>query len=159
MKQSDADALNELIQSIKDRYIEIKTKAENDLEIDEFDLDSAVLAIPKLHGKWLDLFTENTIFLKDLYSLKEKTKLERWKYYSGKQTDRYVAENGIIHEKILKTDIDKYLAADDKLKLVNDACTHQKALTDYIEKVLKEIGNRNFHVRAIIDWRRFQAGA
>lgn len=159
MKQSDADALNELIQSIKDRYIEIKTKAEEDLEIDEIDLDSALLAIPKLHAKWLDLFTENTIFLKELYSLKEKTKLERWKYYSGKQSDRYVAENGIIHEKILKTDIDKYLAADDKLKLVNDACTHQKALTDYIEKVLKEIGNRGFHVKAIIDWRRFQSGA
>jgi hypothetical protein len=158
MKQSDIDALNELIDSIKSRYEEIKCEAEKDLEIDEFDLDTSLLAIPKLHGKWLDRFTENTIFLKDLYSLKEKTKLERWKYYQGKQTDKYYAENGIVHEKILKTDLDKYLSADEKIKMVNDACTHQKALTDYIEKVMKEISNRNFHIRAIIDWRKFTNG-
>jgi len=107
----------------------------------------------------LAVFTDETITLKNLYSFKEKTKLERWKYWMGKQTDKYYAENGLQHEKILKSDVDKYMAADDKLELVNDVVTRQKALVDYVEKVMKEIGNRGFHIKSIIEWRRFTSGS
>jgi len=151
--------LEDLKEGIQANLDAVKKEAEKDLEIDEFDLDTALLAISKLHGKWLSKFTDETIILKDLYGFKEKTKLERWKYYQGKQTDKYYAENGIVHEKILKTDLDKYLSADDKLTLVNDVVTVQKALVDYIEKTMKELGNRGFHIRSIIDWRRFTNGS
>lgn len=151
--------LEELKQSIRYNLEDIKKEADKDLEIDEFDLDAALLEIPKLHGKWLSTFTDETVILKDLYGFKERVKLERWKYYQGKQTDKYYAENGIVHEKILKSDLDKYLGADDKLTLVNEVVTMQKALVDYIEKTMKEIGNRGFHIRSIIDWRRFTSGS
>ena len=159
MKQEDADALKEMIQTIMTRYEEIKDQAESDTEIDEFDLDRELLRTPKLHSKYLNLFTENTLYLKDLYSFKEKVKLERWKYWQGKQSDRYYTDNGPVHEKILKTDLDKYLGADDKLKLVNDACSAQKAICDYLERTLKEIGNRGFHIKSAIEWRKFCNGS
>lgn len=153
------EQLEELKESIQDRLEQVKKQAENDLEIDDFELDRALLDTPKLHGVWLTMFTDETINLKELYSLKEKVRLERWKYYQGKQTDEYVAKNGIIHEKILKSDLDKYLNADSKLSLVNDIVTVQKALVDFIEKTLKEIGNRGFHIKSVIDWRKFSSGA
>lgn len=153
------EQLEELKESIQDRLEQVKKQAENDLEIDDFELDRALLDTPKLHGVWLTMFTDETINLKELYSLKEKVRLERWKYYQGKQTDEYVTKNGIIHEKILKSDLDKYLNADSKLSLVNDIVTVQKALVDFIEKTLKEIGNRGFHIKSVIDWRKFSSGA
>lgn len=159
VKQADVDQLNELIKSIETRYQEIRKQAEIDVEIDEIDLDRSLLDLPKLHAKYLNLFTENTLFLKDLFSLANKTKLERWKYLNGKSTDKYYADHGPVHEKILKTDLDKYMAADEKIKLVNDAIAHQKGLTEYIEQTMKELRNRSFHVKAIIDWRRFQSGS
>lgn len=145
--------------SIKERLTWVKQQGENDLEIDDIDLDKTLLSIPKMHGKWLGIYTDEVHNLKNLYSLKDKIKLERWKYYSGKQTDSYIAENGIVHEKILKTDIDKYMAADPKLELVDSCIMVQKSITDYIEKVMKELGNMGFHVKSIIEWRKFTSGA
>lgn len=157
----NAEAMERLVvfkQSLMDNLKAIKESAAKDLEIDEVDLDSEVLGIPKLHSKYMNIYTDETINLKDLYGMKEKVKLERWKYWQGKQTDEYYAKNGVVHEKILKQDIDKYLAADDKLSLVNDIVSVQKALVDHVERVLKEIGNRGFHVKSAVEWRRFTSG-
>lgn len=157
--QDDAkQQLEEMKDTIMERLAEIKKEANKDLEIDDIDLDKALLDTPKLHSKWLSYFTDETMNLKDLYGFKEKVKLERWKYYMGKASDKVYAKDP-LHEKILKTDVDKYMGGDEKLTLVNDIIATQKALTDHIEKVLKEIGNRGFHIKGIIEWRRFCAGA
>lgn len=153
------EQFDEIQSSIQDRLQQVKDMASSDLEIDEFDLDKALLDIPKLHTKWLTMFTDETINLKELYGFKEKIRLERWKYWQGKQDDQYYAKYGLLHEKILKSDIDKYLASDPKLTMVNDIVTLQKALVEFIERTLKELGNRGFHVKSIIDWRRFSSGA
>lgn len=162
MSSIQAEVQNQL-EDMKDTIMErlegIKVEADKDLEIDDIDLDRALLDTPKLHAKWLSYFTDETMNLKDLYGLKEKVKLERWKYWMGKQSDQYYAKNGLVHDKILKSDVDKYLAADDKVSIVNDIIAAQKGLVDYTEKVLKEIGNRGFHIKSIIDWRRFTSGA
>lgn len=150
---------SDMFKSLSDRLDFIKKQGTKDLEIDEIDLDSTLLAIPKLHGKWLSMYTDEVQNLKNLYALKEKTKLERWKFYCGKQSDSYIAKNGIIHEKILKTDVDKYLSADPKMERVDRCISVQKTITDYIEKTMKEIGNMGFHIKSIIEWRKFCSGA
>ena len=158
MNKETKEKLNEIKESLKESLKEIKIQAEKDLEINDIDIDNSVLDTPKIHNKYNNLFTDHTLHLKELYGLKEKTKLERWKYWSGKQTDRYYAENGIVHEKILKSDVDKYLSADEKMILVNEIIAIQKAIVDYLERCIKEIQSRNFHIRACIDWRKFTSG-
>lgn len=144
--------------SILDKLEQTKLKAGQDLTIDEFDIDRALIDTPKIQTRWLNDFTNETMALKELYGLREKVRLERWKYYQGKQPDSYYAKYGIVHEKILKTDIDKYLGADEKMSLVQDLVSAQKALVDYIENTLREIRNRGFHCKSIIEWRRFTSG-
>lgn len=148
----------ELKVSIRERLDDIKDLSKKDLSIDEFELDTALLQTPHLHGKWLSMYTDETINLKELYGLKERVKLERWKYYTGTQTNEYIAKNGILHEKILKSDVEKYLNADSKLSLVNDVVSMQKALTDYLEQTIREIRNRGFHIKSILDYRKFISG-
>lgn len=151
--------LLELKSELKQTLEKIKTDSDKDLEIDDIDLDRAVLDTPKLHNKYNALFTDATLNLKELYAFKEKIKLERWKYWGGKQSDKYYAANGLVHEKILKGDLEKYLSADDKLILVNDIVSTQKAICDYLERCIKEIQSRNFHIKAAIDWRKFTSGS
>lgn len=148
----------DFINKIKSRYEEVKKLADVDLTIDEMNLDTAVLDTPKLYAKWLNMFSEELLNYKKINDLRDKIKLERWKYYDGKQTDKYYAENGIIHEKILRSDIDKYLNADSKYQKINEICNAQKVMSDYIEKVMKEISSRNFHIKSAIEWRKFMAG-
>lgn len=151
--------LSELVNHLTKSYEKIKESAQEDIKIDEFDLDREVLRTPNIVYKYNNLFTDHTINLKDLYSLKEKTKLERWRYWSGKQTDRYYADNGIVHEKILKSDLDIYLNADEKLTLINEAIAVQKAIVDYLERTIKELNSRNFHCKVALDWRKFTSGS
>jgi len=153
-----SDQLKETAFSIAQKLDEVKTQSSVDLIIDDNLLDDSVLAIPKLYSKYLNQYTSESIILKELYALKDRLHLERWKYYQGKSTDKYYAEHGIIHEKILKSDLDKYLDADPILQAVNLVITYQKSLVDHLEKIMKELSNRNFHVKAIIDWRRFVNG-
>ena len=108
--------------------------------------------------KYNDAFTDESLALKDFYGFRRKVELERWKYWSGKQTDKYYAKNGIVHEKILKGDIEKYLKADEKMALVDELISIQKAIAEYLERCIKELQSRNFHCKVAADWRKFTSG-
>lgn len=150
--------VQEVGDEIKANFETIRAMADKDVQIDTVELDQSLIEVPKLYSKWSGLLADETLKLKDLYSFKENVKLERWKYYSGKQTDEYIAKHGILHEKILKTDIERYIACDEKISLVNDICSLQKALVDFVERTMKELGNRGYHIKSIIDWRKFTSG-
>jgi hypothetical protein len=150
--------LTEMRDGLKDILNEIKEASNDDLNIDDTDLDHAVISTPRLHMKYNQLFTDHTLTLKELYGFREKVKLERWKYWMGKQTDQYYNTHGVVHEKILKTDVDMYMAADEKMLLISEIVGVQKGIVDYLERCIKEIQTRNFHCKVAVDWRRFTQG-
>lgn len=150
--------LESLAKTLKEDFQKIKDLAVKDVQIDEISPDSTLVNLPKLKSKWSVMLSDETIALKDLYTFKENVRFERWKYYNGKQTDQYIAANGVLHEKILKSDIDKYMAADVKLSLLNTVISIQKEKVDFIERTLKDIGDCGFHIRGIIDWRKYVSG-
>lgn len=145
----------DMLELVKSDFEQIKKEIEKDLEIEEFDLDKSLLDIPKLQTKWSSRLADETLVLRDLYNTRRTIELERWKYYNGKQTDKYLSEYGVVHEKILKSDIDKYLSCDPKMHLINSIVNVQKEKVDFIERGIKEIASRGFHIKSIIDWRRF----
>lgn len=145
----------DMLELVKSDFEQIKKEIEKDLEIEEFDLDKSLLDIPKLQTKWSSRLADEALVLRDLYNTRRTIELERWKYYNGKQTDKYLSEYGVVHEKILKSDIDKYLGCDPKMHLINSIVNVQKEKVDFIERGIKEIASRGFHIKSIIDWRRF----
>jgi len=158
MDKESKQKLEEMITDAKARLSKYQGLAEKDLEIDETEIDRAVLDTPKIHSRWNNYFGNETLYLNSVIQLREAVKLERWKYYMGKQTDQYYARNGIVHEKILKTDVDRYMNADPKMALVVELHTAQKMVVEYIERTIKEIQSRNFHCRVAVDWRKFVSG-
>ena len=150
------------LQTIKDEVEENLEKlleiAKEDSEIDELDLDAEALRISNLHGKWLAFYSDHKKAATSLNSYSKKIYLERWKYYSGKQTDEYYAANGFLHEKILKTDLDKYLDSDSILIMIKHCVAVQYQILDVAEKMLKELHSRGFNIKNAIEWRKFQAG-
>lgn len=158
MDKESKQKLEEMIQDAKARLEKYKGLAETDLEIDETEIDRAVLDTPKIHSRWNNYFSSETLYLNSVVQLREAVKLERWKYYMGKQTDQYYAKNGIVHEKILKTDSDRYMNADPKMALVQELYVTQKTVVEFIERTIKEVQSRNFHCRVAVDWRKFVSG-
>lgn len=152
-------AMKETADELKQKLNEAMEQAEKDTTLGD-NLDTESLRSTKLYSKYLKLYTDESIKLSELMNARDSVKLERWKYYSGKQTSQYNMENGILHDKVLKSDIDKYLAADRKLNAIVEIVTIQKLLVDFYEKVCFDISkNRNFQLKIALDWRKFVSGA
>ena len=60
--------------------------------------------------------------------------------------------------KILRQDIDLYLESDPELVALEMKLTVQKEKTDYLQSFLKELANRQYHIRDAILWRKFISG-
>ena len=156
---SKLDELNAMHLELCDVFEEIKIKASDELFIDEFDLDGESLRTPKLFTKWLGMLGDQSLKMKSFTSLQKKLYLERWRYYLGTQTDKYYAEYGIMHTKVLKTDMPMFIDADDYMIAVKRITDTQDQIVMFIERAVKEIAARTFHIKSAIDWRRFQSGS
>lgn len=152
------DDLAYLDVSIDKEYDQLKETISDDLDIDDMSLDSESLKTPRLYSKYLFTYTESLNKLRKIQDIQSKVKLERWRYYVGKQSTLYYKEHGQVHDKILKSDVDMYMNADDYVISITAIFDKQKRLCDLLEKTLKEINQRSYHIKSVIEWRKFESG-
>ena len=150
--------LEEMEEVIVSRFEEIKKLADDEVSIDEFDLDGESIRTPKLHSRWLKLLGEEAVNAKKLKSKYDKMYLERWRYYNGTQTDSYYMEHGLVNQKILKTDLSLYINADKFISKMKELIEIQDQIVMFLEKIVKEISQRGYHIKSAIEWRKFQSG-
>ena len=66
----------------------------------------------------------------------------KWEYYCGKAAPEVYQENP-FDLKVLKSDVYIYLNADAELQQADQKVEYLKQVCNYLERVLKEINNRN----------------
>ena len=59
---------------------------------------------------------------------------------------------------MLKVDVGIYLDADKELQLLGQKEAYLETTVNYLEKVLREITNRNWTIRNTIEWKKFLHG-
>lgn len=155
---SSKEIYGALKDEVNERFVEIRGWAETEIVIDGYDLDGEAIRSSKLHTRWLELLGEEAVKHRQLSNLLKKLTLERTRYYSGTQTDKYYAEYGQCNYKVLKTDLPLYLDADDFMCMVKEIVEVQTQLVNFLEKTVKQISARSYDIRAAIDWRKFQSG-
>ena len=131
---------------------------EKDAKIDRDNLHEESLNIPSLHAKYFELY--NTLFLlrKKAEQQRKNIRHERYEYFSGK-ADPEVYQKDPFGKKIRDKDtMTKYLDADEKLKEINLKIDYYETLLNYIESILKQIGNRTYQIKNAIEWQQFIAG-
>jgi len=85
-------------------------------------------------------------------------KRDKWEYYTGKADASVYAEKP-FDLKILRTDVDKYIDADEELIRLKQKVQYLNAVIDYLEKTIRQISNRTFTIKNAIEWRKFTSGA
>ena len=137
--------------------VEIQNEADRDLKIDDTELDLESIRTPQLHNKYLKLYSKSSILYKN--ALDEYNSLYRfkWEYYTGK-SDNKVYQEEPFDLKVLKADVHIYLNADTELQKLNQKAEYLKQVCNYLERVLKEINNRNWNIKNTIDWKKFLHG-
>jgi hypothetical protein len=73
---------------------EIQDQVKRDLKINDLELDIESLRIPRLHTKYLQLLTENSLKLKKSSGELSVLKRNKWIYYTGKASEEVYKEKG-----------------------------------------------------------------
>ena len=140
---------------------ELYEMVNKDLEIDKTELDTESLRTPQIHNKYLILHSKEKLKLEHVLSEKKVKRRNKWLYYTGKMSqedlDRYGWEPFDLV--ILKTEVDRFVESDEEMIKLSAKITLQQEVVSYLESVVKMIANRQWNIRAALDWIKFTQGA
>lgn len=130
-----------------------------DADIDRTEPGKALLDIPKLHSKYLNILSKHRLLSKEAEFKYNKIKKLKWEYYTGKLDDDELQKHGWEpFPFVLKSDINTYLDSDEDLnKYIASKILHDE-IVDVCQSILKELNSRTFQLRDFIAWERFIQG-
>ena len=130
-----------------------------DSEIDRTEPGKALLDIPKLHSKYLNILSNHRLLIRDAEFKYNRMKKIKWEYYTGKMDDEALKKHGWEpFPYILKSDITTYLEADEDLnRYLAQKILHEE-IVDVCNSILKELNSRTYQLRSFIDWEKFIQG-
>jgi hypothetical protein len=137
---------------------QLQQLADKDLKINDTELDLESLKTPQLHNTYLKHLTKFKLMLSRSESEYNILKRNKWEYYTGKSDASVYAEKP-FDLKILRTDIDKYLEADDELQKAKQKIDYLSTTVDFLDRTVRQISNRTFTIKNAIDWKKFTSGA
>ena len=138
----------------------IKQMVEAELKIDGTELGDESLRIPVLHGKFLNIFHDESLVLRKLEADWRTLRKQKWEYYNGKLSQDELKALGWepFAHRVLRQDMDIYMDADPDISRLASKIDLQKAKVDYLDSVLKAINNRQWMIRNAIEWKKFLSG-
>ena len=136
---------------------QIMDMSKKDIKLDDISLDTESLRTPGLFDKYLKI---HTLFKRELKKLeKEYNQIKREKlvYYTGR-ADREVYDKNPLDIKILKNELDTFMNGDSEIIEIQTKIDNMQLMFDYVERCLKNILERQWHIKNIIEWRKFTNG-
>ena len=140
---------------------DVKEMVKSDLGIDQTALDVESSRTPQLHNKYLVIFMDERIKLKRLENELSVLRRNKWLYYTGRMSkEELVQFNWEPFElNVLKTEANDLIDSDDEYIRMSQKTDFQKEIVNYLEAVVKIVQNRQWQIRAMIDWIKFTQGA
>lgn len=140
---------------------DVKEMVKSDLGIDQTALDTESSRTPQLHNKYLVIFMDERIKLKRLENELSVLRRNKWLYYTGRMSkEELVQFNWEPFElNVLKTEANDLIDSDDEYIRISQKTDFQKEIVNYLEGVVKIVQNRQWQIRAMIDWIKFTQGA
>jgi hypothetical protein len=141
-------------------FDELKQQVQEDLKIDSTELAIESVNTPQIHNKYLLFLKKHKEALAEDERTLRVMKKYKWLYYTGKlskeELDQFKWEPFDLN--ILKTDVDKFIDADDDVIKLERQITEKKELVSYLDGVVKIVGNRQWNIRSAIEWIKFSHG-
>jgi hypothetical protein len=133
----------------------------DDCNVDRTELGEESLRIPKLHSKYLRIYSEERLLLRKLEeNRKELVKLKH-DYYRGILPEEDLKANGWtpFQLSVLKSDVPLYLDADQDVIKINLKISVQQEKVDTLEAIVRSISNRGYLIKNAIEFEKFKVGA
>jgi ABC-type enterochelin transport system ATPase subunit len=139
---------------------ELKVMIKKDLDIDQTALDVESSRTPQIHNKYLVMFMDEKLKLKRMNNELSVLRRNKWLYYTGRMSQEELTQFGWepFELNILKTEADDMIESDADYIKASEKVNFQEEKVSYLESVIKIVQNRQWQIRAMIDWLKFTQG-
>jgi hypothetical protein len=130
-----------------------------DSVIDRTEPGKALINIPQLHSKYLNILSRHRLLTKEAEFKYNKMKKVKWEYYTGKLDDDQLKHLGWEpFPFVLKSEITTYFESDEDLNKLTAQKIMYEEVVEVCQSILKELNNRTWELRSYIDWEKFVQG-
>jgi hypothetical protein len=131
---------------------------QKDSVIDPDNLHDESLKIPQLHCKYYTLYNTITLLREKAKDSYNKTRLERYNYYTGKAPAEVYIEEPFPYKVREKDAIQRHIEADEKLNAIDLKVKYYDVMLKFLEEIIRNVSNRTFQIKNAIEWNKFQSG-
>ena len=136
----------------------IQSMWSKDAQIDQDNLHDEAAKLPSLHAKYFDLYNNKQLLRERSITVDNKIRLERWNYYSGKSDPEVYQAEPFPYKVREKDALKRYMDADEKVQQSTLKIKYYDVMLTYLEDIIKQVGNRSYQLKNIIDWHNFRSG-
>ena len=130
-----------------------------DTEIDRTEPGKALLDIPKLHSKYLNILSNHRLLIRDCEFKYNRMKKIKWEYYTGKLDEDDLKKHGWEpFPYVLKSDITTYMEADEDMNRYLAQKRLHEEIVEVCNSILKELNSRTYQLRGFIEYEKFING-
>lgn len=136
-------------------------KKDSHIELNKLDVSSH--DTPRLHAKYLELYSNAKLRLKDT-EFKQKVLLrDKYLYYNGKMPVETVLEKGWNPDpfdglKMLKGEMEYYYNSDPEIMSSEAKIAYVQEVISVLKEIMDHIKWRHSTIKNILDWKKFEAG-
>ena len=152
------EAYSSVNNDILDNLEQTKIEIEEDSKITANLYDESLRQI-NMHSKWAINLSNAKKEYRQLKQNKDSVYLKLWKFYQQKMSQSFQTQYIVgFSEKVLKSDVDKYIEADEAWVKIKETVQNQYALVELIESMVDGIKARGFAIKNAIEVRKFENG-
>ena len=152
------EAYSSVNNDILDNLEQTKAEMEEDSKITANLYDESLRQV-NLHAKWAIKLSNAKKEYRQLKQNKDSVYLKLWKFYQQKMSQSFQTQYIVgFSEKVLKSDVDKYIEADEAWVKIKETVQNQYALVELIESMMEGIKARGFAIKNAIEVRKFENG-
>lgn len=133
-----------------------------DSVVDETNLMNELYKHPMKHSKYLTLLQGYKVKLRKNTLKYMKLRGLKVRYYNGELTKEELDANGwkqYLFKRPLKSEMEALLEADVDLQMIQEQTLYVESLVQSCESILKDIGNRYYLFKTMVEYQKFLGGA
>lgn len=131
-----------------------------DCNIDKNLLGDEALKISQLHHKYFKILTNERLVQRKYEGQLKELKLQKQEFFIMGPTEETHKLGWKLPAsgKVLRSDLSLYIDSDKEIIDLTLKIGIQHEKVELLESIIKTISNRNFNIKAYIDWEKFKNG-
>jgi hypothetical protein len=133
-----------------------------DSTIDETNLMNEMYRHPMKHSKYLTHLQTYKVKLRQMTAKYMSLRSDKVRYYNGEMPKSELAERGwqqYLFKRPLKSEMEALLEGDADLQKLQEQTLYIETLAQSCESILKDLGNRYYLFKSMVEYQKFLSGA